>query len=86
MPQPEQQHESQTPLQLPQPTADLTDVVRMLLEDRQHRETQMMEERARRDAVQEKQMRLLTEQMRSLQIWMSSIGVGRCSDLGGDIF
>ena len=32
----------------------------------------MMEERARRDAVQEKQMRLLTEQMRSLQTWMSS--------------
>ena len=46
----------------------------------------MMEERARRDAVQEKQMRLLTEQMRSLQTWMSSIGVGRCFDLGGDIF
>ena len=50
-PQPEQQHEAQPPLQLPQPTGDLTDVVRMLLEDRQHRETQMI-------AVQERQMRL----------------------------
>ena len=42
-PQPEQpqpqQHESQTPSQLPQPIAHLRDVVKMLLEDRQHQET-----------------------------------------------
>ena len=66
--QPEQQHEAQPPLQLPQPTGNLTDVVRMLLEDRQHRETDQM------IASQERQMRLLTEQMRSMQTWISSQG------------